>query len=103
MRWPGPVVLTAWCPQPGGMHGVPQLLLGCLEKEPPAPAVLRAMLASKARGCQFVWGFQLHEAELSQQCQHMPLLGLFWMTFVGSFSSGSEFIHADHFHPFDIA
>lgn len=63
----------------------------------------QAMLASEARGCHFVRGFQLHKAELSQQCQHMPPLGLFRMSFVGSFSSGSEFIHADHFHPFDIA
>lgn len=103
MCWPGPAVLTARCPQLGGIHGVPQLLLGCLEKGPPVPAVLRVMLASEARGCHFVQGFQLHEAELSQQCQHMPPLGLFRMSFVGSFSSGSEFIHADHFHPFDIA
>lgn len=60
------------------------------------------MLSSEAHGCLLVLGFQLLWAELSQQHRHKPLLGFFWMIFVDSFSSGSEFIHADRFHPFDV-
>lgn len=40
-------------------------------------------------------GFQLHDDE--------PLLGFFWMIFVGVFSSRREFIHTERFHPFDGA
>lgn len=92
---------TGCCEQ--GKDVTKQLFPRCLEKGPTSPQpVLRSVLSGEACGCHFVLGFQLLGAELSQQCQHKPLLGFLGIIFVDGFSSGSQFIHTDRFHPFDV-
>lgn len=79
------------CQQPNGMCGwCPSSSLDAW-KSPPQLCSRRCSQWDTGLSA----GFQLHDDE--------PLLGFFWMIFVGVFSSRREFIHTERFHPFDGA